>query len=58
MLLYNYNLMFFNFSLKLFINNEFVKSSSGKTFDTLNPATGESIAQVQEGNDVCFMFQK
>jgi len=29
-----------------------VKSSSGKTFDTLNPATGEPIAQVQEGDAV------
>ncbi|XP_022178622.1 aldehyde dehydrogenase, mitochondrial [Myzus persicae] len=37
---------------ELFINNEFVKSSSGKTFDTLNPATGEPIAQVQEGDAV------
>ncbi|VVC33461.1 Aldehyde dehydrogenase N-terminal domain,Aldehyde dehydrogenase, cysteine active [Cinara cedri] len=37
---------------ELFINNEFVKSSSEKTFNTLNPATGESIAQVQEGNAV------
>ena len=25
----------------LFINNEFVESISGKTFETLNPATGE-----------------
>jgi len=40
----------------LFINNEFVKSSSGKTFDTLNPATGEPIAQVQEGDAVCSIF--
>jgi len=37
---------------ELFINNEFVKSSSGKTYDTLNPSTGEPIAQIQEGNDV------
>ncbi|VVC34894.1 Aldehyde/histidinol dehydrogenase,Aldehyde dehydrogenase N-terminal domain,Aldehyde dehydrogenase [Cinara cedri] len=38
--------------MSLFINNEFVKSSSGKTFNTLNPATGELIVQVQEGNEV------
>lgn len=41
---------------QLFINNEFVKSSSGKTFNTLNPATGEPIAQVQEGDSVCTAF--
>jgi len=35
---------------QLFINNEFVNSSSGKTFATVNPATMEEIAQVQEGN--------
>lgn len=32
-----------------------MKSASGKTFDTLNPATGEPIAQIQEGIDVCFV---
>ncbi|KAE9541818.1 hypothetical protein AGLY_003809 [Aphis glycines] len=41
---------------ELFINNEFVKSSSGKTFDTLNSATGEPIAQVQEGDAVYSIF--
>ncbi|PAV64878.1 hypothetical protein WR25_07440 [Diploscapter pachys] len=35
---------------QLFINNEFVKSASGKTFDTINPANGEVISQVQEGD--------
>lgn len=31
---------------KLFINNEFVDSVSGKTFPTENPATEEVICQV------------
>ncbi|GFR81909.1 retinal dehydrogenase [Elysia marginata] len=35
---------------KLFINNEFVDSVSGKTFPTLNPATGEKICDVQEAD--------
>jgi len=34
----------------LFINNEFVKSASGKTFPTLNPCTGEEICQLAEGD--------
>ncbi|XP_060073179.1 aldehyde dehydrogenase 1A1-like [Ylistrum balloti] len=34
----------------LFINNEFVNSSSGKTFPVINPATGKKIADVQEGD--------
>merc|ERR1712179_250153 len=34
----------------LFINNEWVDSVSGKTFDSVNPATGEVIAQVAEGD--------
>lgn len=37
---------------QLFINNEYVNSVSGKTFPTLNPATGEVICQVQEGDKV------
>ncbi|XP_028162276.1 aldehyde dehydrogenase, mitochondrial [Ostrinia furnacalis] len=32
----------------LFINNEWVKSSDGKTFKTENPAIGEVIADVQQ----------
>lgn len=32
----------------LFINNEWVKSSDGKTFKTENPATGQAIADVQQ----------
>ncbi|KAI8233970.1 putative aldehyde dehydrogenase-like protein [Colletotrichum sp. SAR 10_86] len=31
----------------LFINNEFVKSSTGETIDTIDPATEEKIAAVQ-----------
>uniref|UniRef100_A0A147BL70 Putative formyltetrahydrofolate dehydrogenase n=1 Tax=Ixodes ricinus TaxID=34613 RepID=A0A147BL70_IXORI len=34
---------------KIFINNTFVNSKSGKTFPTYNPATEEKIADVQEG---------
>ncbi|GFT87001.1 aldehyde dehydrogenase, mitochondrial [Nephila pilipes] len=34
---------------KLFINNEWQKSVSGKTFPTVNPATGGTIAHVEEG---------
>ncbi|XP_060063664.1 aldehyde dehydrogenase, mitochondrial-like [Ylistrum balloti] len=35
---------------KLFINNEWVDSKSGKTFPTINPATGEQICEVAEGD--------
>ena len=35
---------------RLFINNEFVPSISGKTFPTLNPATGETMAEIQEAD--------
>jgi acyl-CoA reductase-like NAD-dependent aldehyde dehydrogenase len=35
---------------KLFINNEWVNSVSGKTFPTINPATGQKIADVQEAD--------
>merc|ERR1719350_371236 len=34
----------------IFINNEWHSSLSGKTFPTLNPASGEIIAHVQEGD--------
>ena len=33
---------------QLFINNEFVNALSGKTFQTVNPATEEVITNVQE----------
>ncbi|XP_061720071.1 aldehyde dehydrogenase, mitochondrial [Cydia pomonella] len=32
----------------LFINNEWVKSSEGKTFQTVNPANGKVIADIQQ----------
>ena len=35
---------------RLFINNEFVPSVSGKTFDTVNPATGEVMAKMSEAD--------
>nr|XP_003703502.1 PREDICTED: aldehyde dehydrogenase, mitochondrial [Megachile rotundata] len=34
----------------IFIDNEWHKSKSGKTFATVNPATAETIAEVQEGD--------
>lgn len=34
---------------KLFINGEFVDAISGKSFNTINPATGEVIAGIAEG---------
>jgi len=35
---------------QLFINNQFVDAVSGKTFDTINPATGEVIASIAEAD--------
>ena len=35
---------------KIFINNEFVDSKSGKVFETINPANGKVICEVQEGD--------
>lgn len=37
------------FIFQIFINNEWQKSASGKTFNTINPTTGDVIAEVQEG---------
>lgn len=34
----------------MFINNEFVDAKSGKTFATINPATGKPITHVAEGD--------
>src|SRR6476661_7377906 len=34
----------------LFINGKFVKPSSGKYFETINPATEETIAEIAEAN--------
>jgi aldehyde dehydrogenase (NAD+) len=35
---------------QIFINNEFRNSLSGETFVTINPSTGEKIADIQAGN--------
>src|SRR5882672_3447607 len=35
---------------KMLIDGKWVNSTSGKTFETLNPATGEVIANVAEGD--------
>ncbi|KAK2985289.1 hypothetical protein RJ640_024285 [Escallonia rubra] len=35
---------------KLFINGEFVDALSGKTFETIDPRTGEVIARIAEGD--------
>src|SRR5580765_4419427 len=35
---------------KLLINNRWVEAASGKTFPTINPATGEEICQVAEAD--------
>src|ERR1700753_3535591 len=35
---------------KLFIDGEWVEAASGKTFDTPNPATGQTLAKVAEGD--------
>ena len=37
---------------KIFINNEWHKAESGKTFPVINPSTGEEICQVEEANRV------
>jgi aldehyde dehydrogenase (NAD+) len=34
----------------IFINNEWRKSASGKSFQTINPSTGTVISEVQEGD--------
>jgi len=34
----------------MFINGQWVDAASGKTFDTPNPATGETLAKVAEGD--------
>ncbi len=35
---------------KMFINGKWVEAASGKTFPSYNPATGEVMAQVAEGD--------
>ncbi len=39
-------------SRQLFVNGRFEDAASGKTFDTINPATGEVIAAIAEGDSV------
>ncbi len=36
---------------QLFINNEWVDAASGRTFPTVNPATGDPLAHVAEANE-------
>src|SRR5579875_2631056 len=35
---------------QLFINGQWADAASGKTFDTPNPATGQTLARVAEGD--------
>lgn len=35
---------------RMFINGKWVEAASGKTFETVNPSTGEVLAQVAEGD--------
>ncbi|MBV8911900.1 MAG: aldehyde dehydrogenase, partial [Acetobacteraceae bacterium] len=35
---------------RLFIDGRWVEAASGQTFDTVNPATGEVLASVAEGD--------
>ena len=35
---------------KLLINNRWISSESGKTFATINPATGEEICEIAEAD--------
>lgn len=39
-----------HFDPQLFINNEFVDAKSGKTFATINPATGKKIVDIAAGH--------
>ncbi|MCO5565988.1 hypothetical protein L7F22_019663 [Adiantum nelumboides] len=39
-----------SFPTGLFINNQFVPASDGKTFATVNPSTGKEIAQIAEAS--------
>ena len=41
---------FFRAPRRLFINGRWSNSASGRTFDTPNPATGETLARVAEGD--------
>ncbi len=39
-----------SFRNQAFINGQFVPAASGKTFASINPATGDTLAQVAEGD--------
>ena len=45
------------FYFQLFINGDWVDSVSGKTFSTSNPATGQIITEVAEGDKVRIQIQ-
>lgn len=49
---------YFDFSnfLQIFINNEWMKSASGKVFQTINPAAGNVITEVQRGEKVNYFI--
>ncbi|RAS80876.1 aldehyde dehydrogenase family protein [Priestia endophytica] len=36
---------------KLYVNGSFIESANGKTFETVNPATGEMLARVAEAEE-------
>src|SRR5436305_13472961 len=38
------------FETRAFIGGKFVDAQSGKTFETINPATGQVLARVAEGD--------
>src|SRR6266511_6068600 len=44
-------LFFYIVNTGLFINNEFVEAVDGKKFETINPTTGNVIAQVSEASE-------
>lgn len=37
---------------KIFINNEFIDSKSGKTFPSINPVNESVVAEIAEGDKV------
>ena len=41
---------FIGASRQLFINGQWVDAASGRTFETPNPATGETLARIAEGD--------
>ena len=38
---------------RLLIDGKWLEAASGRTFATINPATGEELAQVAEGHRSC-----